>query len=63
MLDVNNREVLQSKVDMSNNTRVDSNGNFITDDNGRDRQATPQEIDKTLQDWEDKGSGKKTKGK
>ncbi|MEH2140114.1 hypothetical protein [Nostoc sp.] len=47
---------------MSNKTRVDSNGNFITDDSGKDREATPQEIDKTLREWEE-DSGKKTKRK
>ncbi|WP_174712116.1 hypothetical protein [Nostoc sp. TCL240-02] len=47
---------------MSNsNTRVDGTGNFVTDDNGRDREATPQEIDKTLREWE--GDGKKGKKK
>lgn len=49
-----------SKV--SSKTRVDNNGNFVTDDGGRERESTPQEIDKTLREW-DSDSGKKSKSK
>ncbi|WP_189523433.1 hypothetical protein [Nostoc sp. PA-18-2419] len=42
-------------------TRVNNDGSFTTDDGGRDRQATPEEIDKMLQQWEEQQGGKKSK--
>ncbi|HYX16469.1 MAG TPA: hypothetical protein VE944_19300 [Nostoc sp.] len=44
-------------------TKVNSDGSFSTDDNGREREATPQEIDTTLREWEGDNSGKKGKRK
>ena len=44
-------------------TKVNPDGSFSTDDNGREREATPQEIDKTLREWEGDNGGKKGKKK
>lgn len=44
-------------------TKVNNDGSFTTDDNGREREATPQEIDETIQEWEGDKGGKKGKRK
>ncbi len=49
--------------DRTGETRVTSEGNFVTDDYGRDRQATPEEIEAQIQQWEEESKNEKGKRK
>ncbi|MBW4502990.1 MAG: hypothetical protein KME57_26350 [Scytonema hyalinum WJT4-NPBG1] len=49
--------------DRTGETRVTSEGNFVTDDYGRERQATPEEIEAQIQQWEEESRNEKGKRK
>ena len=40
-------------------TYVDEEGNFMTDEHGRTREATDDEIEKTTEKWKKEGEGEK----